>query len=423
MKVSILPADTYTVINKTILTDIDRKVLVNLYEPIVGGVTISLYLTLWSDLEKSEVMSQTFTHHHLMSKLKYDLNMIKIARESLEAMGLLKTYVKEGNINDYVYELYAPMSAQEFFNHPILNVVLYNNIGKKEYEDLVTFYEKVKYDLTDYVDITKEMNDTYKSISGEYISNPHIKKNEIIGINIAELIDFDFVISSLPKNMINDKTFNKKTKELINALAFIYDLENLKMVELLRKVINEHGLIDKESLRKEARKYYVYANNGTLPTLIYRTQPDYLKSPTGDTSNRGKILYVFENTTPYDFLKSKYHGATPTARDLKLLEYLAMDLELKPAVINVLIDYVLKSNNNKLVTAFIETIAGQWKRLNVETASQAMDLAEKEHKKYVKKSPKTTTEQKPVWFDETLDKESISEEERQELDNLLKEFR
>ena len=50
-------------------------------------------------------------------------------------------------------------------------------------------------------------------------------------------------------------------------------------------------------------------------------------------------------------------------------------------MVNVLIDYVLKKNNNKLNNAFVETIAGQWKRLGIETAKDAMEVAEKEHKK------------------------------------------
>ena len=72
--------------------------------------------------------------------------------------------------------------------------------------------------------------------------------------------------------------------------------------------------------------------------MVYRTQPDYLKSPEGDKTKRGRIIEVFENTSPYDFLKNKYKGVNPTNRDLKLLETLLIDLALKPAVVNVLID-------------------------------------------------------------------------------------
>ena len=154
-KISLLPADSYTVINKTLLTDLDKKNLINLYEPIVGCLAISLYLTLWSDLDKTETISKDFTHHHLMTFLKAKLDYIKEARESLEAVGLIKTYIKQDkDINHYIYELYSPISAYDFFNHPVLNVVLYNNIGENEYKTLVKSYRKITTKYDDYEDIS-----------------------------------------------------------------------------------------------------------------------------------------------------------------------------------------------------------------------------------------------------------------------------
>ena len=81
--ISLLPADKYVVINKTILTEVDKKNLINLYEPIIGDGAVSLYLTLWSDLDKTETMSIDFSHHHLMTILKKDLDNIRKSRECL----------------------------------------------------------------------------------------------------------------------------------------------------------------------------------------------------------------------------------------------------------------------------------------------------------------------------------------------------
>lgn len=421
--ISLLPADLYTVVNASVLTNVDRDNLISLYEPIIGPIPISLYFTLWRDLDKLELVSKDYTHHHLMTILRCDLDTIKIAREALEAVGLLKSYFKEGEINSYVYELYAPMSAYEFFHHPIFNVVLYNNIGKSEYDDLKMMYEKFTMNFNDYEDISKTMNTAFQSSSN--IPSFDAKERKTLDIAIEDQVDFDFIISSMPKGIINEKTFTKKTKELINQLAFVYHMDSLKMSEILRLCINEKGGIDKEALRKNTRKYYTYNNNGKLPTLVYRTQPEYLKKPTGDTSRKGKLIQVFENTSPYDFLRNKYHGSEPTPRDLKLLEFLMIDVGLKPAVVNVLIDYVLLKNNNKLSQAYIETIAGQWKRMSIETAEEAMQIAEKEHKKYNKKmAVKPSLQNKePAWFGETIEKEEVSSEVAQELDDLLKEFR
>ena len=420
--ITLLPADKYVVVNKTMLTDKERKNLISLYEPIIGYAAVSLYLTLWRDLDRLELVSMDYTHHHLMSLLKCDLDTIKEARKSLESVGLMKTYLKEGELNSYVYELYSPLSPKEFFNHPIFIFVLYNILGKMEYELLKKEYQEYKIELKDYQDITSTMDMTYKSSS--HIEFNAIGKNEN-SVTLQDQVDFDLLFSSLPKGLLNERSLTKKLKELINNLAFVYNFDTLKMVEMIRLVINDKGFIDKEELRKMCRKYYQYNNNGKLPTLVYRTQPEYLKNPVGDTSNRGKIIAIFENTTPYDFLKSKYKGSNPTSRDLKLLETLLVDLNLKPAVVNVLIDYVLKKNDNKLNQAFVETIAGQWKRLGIETAEDAMATAIKEHKKYTKKiaNPKVEKTSEPVWFNEKLESESMSQEEEQELESILNKYK
>ena len=425
----ILPADTYSVICRTILTDFERKTIITLYEPIIGPNAVSLYFTLWQDAERMQV-GEKYNHHHLMTSLKLGSSPLILARKSLESMGLIRSYLKESDTVDYIYELYSPLTPYEFFNHPIYNVVLYNNIGQVEYENLSKYYKKQPTNPKEYVEITANIDDTFKSVSMISIQNEiDVVDTESIGPNIdKDYIDFELLMSSLPKNTVSEKVFNKRTRHLINSLAFVYDLDTLKMSELIRMVINENGLIDKDKLRINARKYYQFNNSGSLPTLIYRTQPEHLKTPEGDMSNRGKMIYIFENTSPYDFLRSKYHGTEPTSKDLQLLEYLAVDLELNPGVINVLVDYVLKINDNKLVRGFVETIAGQWKRLNIETVEKAMKTAEKEHKKTNSRITTKTTSKKsetptPIWFDKNQESEEISEEGKKELDDMLKEFR
>jgi len=93
-----------------------------------------------------------------------------------------------------------------------------------------------------------------------------------------------------------------------------------------------------------------------------------------------KMIYTYETTSPYDFLTGRNKGIKPSKNDLNLLEILLIDYELTPGVVNVLIDYVLKINNNKLTKNFILTIASQWKRSNIKTVSAAMDICKKENK-------------------------------------------
>ncbi len=426
---TILPADTYIVLNKTVLSDKDRKIITMLYQPIIGFTATSLYFTLLDDLDKLELMSEDLTHHHLMATMQLKLEDIIIAREKLEGVGLLKTYLKKDNINHYVYLIYSPLTPNEFFNHPILNIVLYNNLGKKEYEKILNYYKIPRINLKDYEDVTSKFDEVFTSIKGTILEiEEDITKRDTNNILINKGIDFNLLISSIPASQINERCFNKETKELINALSFTYNLNTLDMQGLVRNALNEKGLIDKMLLRKSCREYYQFENNGNLPTLIYNKQPDYLKKPKGDNSKWAKMVYAFENLNPYQFLKAKYKGAEPTDRDKRLIENLLVDQKLNPGVVNVLIAYVLKINNEQLKKSYVETIAGQWKRLNIETVEEAMRITEKEHKKLrkiVKPTPEKVKDKKenlPIWFDENNDIKEISKEEEKEMADILKEL-
>ena len=421
------PADTYVVVNQTVLTENDKKTLISLYEPIIGPIAVSLYLTLWSDLDKLEIISTTYTHHHLMTILKSSLEIIVKARQSLEALGLLKSFFKEDeNISEYIYELYSPMAPSDFLNHPILGVLLLNNIGEKEYNNLVQYYKKQSIKKEGFTEITSNMNVTFKSATQREALKEEVRKQTRAVINLNDVIDFDLLEISIPKGMVNAKTFNKRTKDLINQLAYIYNIDTIKMSEILRLVIDEYGLINKEKLRDAARKNYEYNHNGSLPTIVYRTQPDHLKTPEGDTSTRAKMIYVFENTKPYDFLKSKNKGIKPTVRDLKLMEHLAVDFNLNPGVINVLIDYALRVNDGKLNQKYLEAIASTWSRKGIKTVPEAMEAAKKGHKrvvKTVKESSQKTEIKAPSWMTKENSREEMSEEELKELELMFEEFR
>ena len=429
MNNSVLPADTYTVINKTVITDKDKKIITMLYQPIIGYTAVSLYNTLIDDLEKNEFSSSELTHHHLMATMQLRLEDILIAREKLEAIGLLKTYYKKDNINQYVYLLYSPITAHEFFNHPILNVVLYNNLGKKEYEKVISYFKVPRINLKDYEDITKSFDEVFSSVRGTIMEiEDDITKIDSNNIEINKGIDFNLIISSIPESQISDKCFNDEVRELINNLSYIYNLDTLDMQGIIRNSINEKGLIDKTILRKSAREYYRFDNQGMLPTLIYNKQPEFLKKPKGDSSKRAKLIYTFENITPYQLLKAKYKGAEPTDRDKKLIESLMIEQKLNPGVINVLISYVLKVNNQKLNKSYVETIAGQWKRLNIETVEEAMKVSEKDYKKMHSKSNVSSKKKvieksnEPIWLDKQQDIEEVSQDEEEELDKILKEL-
>ena len=103
---------------------------------------------------------------------------------------------------------------------------------------------------------------------------------------------------------------------------------------------------------------------------------------------------------------------------MEIIEYLMIEQKLNPGVVNVLLDYVLKINNNKLVRKFVEQIAVQWKRSKIETVSDAIDFAKAE---YGKKNPKTSkkVEAVPSWFNQDIESDMLSDEELEAFEKEL----
>ena len=90
LKKIVLPADTYFITNKAILTDYDRKIITLLYQPIIGSVATSLYFTYWGLYENDKSLERS--HYQLMASMQLKLETIILAREKSEGIGLLKTY-------------------------------------------------------------------------------------------------------------------------------------------------------------------------------------------------------------------------------------------------------------------------------------------------------------------------------------------
>ena len=63
-----LRTDSYNVINKNFITELDRKTVIDLYQPIIGTVAVSLYFNLINDIEKKEIISSDLSFNDLIKR-------------------------------------------------------------------------------------------------------------------------------------------------------------------------------------------------------------------------------------------------------------------------------------------------------------------------------------------------------------------
>lgn len=422
-RINVLPADTYYLINKSFFTEQDRKMLTMFYQPIIGVIATSLYFTLWSFLDREEDKKEKlYTHYHLMTNMKLKLDVIVEAREKLEGIGLLKTYCRKNeNGNTFIYEMFSPLSVSEFLSSPLLNTLLISNIGENDYKKLISNFEIKKPNYDDYIDITCSFKDIYNIKNDEKIVNfdNSYEKKSSNNINVKCNIDIDSVLDMIPDEMLNKNRISKEIIDLINNLVYLYDFNEEQLKNVLINSLDTSHVIDKEKLRYNARNLYKFDHHSSKPTAIYKTSSNKISDT--DVSNKSKIIYSFENTSPYDFLVSKYNGAVPAKTDVKLIEFLLVDMKLEPSVVNVLIDYVLKTNNNKLTKSYVETIAGQWKRNNISTASDALSFAKREYCN-TRKGKIAKKQDSPKWLNKKIESTIATKEEQENITKMLKEL-
>ncbi|GKU81534.1 replication initiation and membrane attachment family protein [Niallia sp. NCCP-28] len=424
----LLPVDRYQAAVNGLLTDYDRKIITFLYQPLIGTSCISLYMTLWAEVEENRLWSGLNSHHSLMNFMNCNLKEIYEARLKLEGIGLLKTYMKKEDENRFfIYELQSPLSPDQFFLDGMLNVYLFRKIGKGQYARLKRFFSDKKLpETSEYVSITKEFPDVFMSDHHSAIRTSYEMKQEEIDEENTKFIgrngqtsiqiqdnsfDFELLYAGLHDSLLSKKAFTQKAKDAIKNLSFLYGIDAIQMKNIVIAAINHTDEIDIEELRIAARDWYQFQHNDLLPSLVDRIQPQKHQSQAAEPMTKEEeLLYYLDHTSPRQLLKDISGGAEPSKADLQIIEELMFSQKLLPGVINVLIQYVMLKTDMKLTKGYIEKIAGQWVRKNVRTVKDAMNLAKKEHQQYLEwaqgnKNKKTKnnkkairTEKIPEWF-------------------------
>ncbi|WP_416729144.1 replication initiation and membrane attachment family protein [Fictibacillus sp. JL2B1089] len=393
----VVPVDTYSVQCKGMLHEIDHKVLTMLYQPLVGAFAHSLYMTLWCEVNMDR---QTQKHQHLMNVTQFSLKDILAGRKKLEAIGLLKTFKKDGDSSrEYIYELQLPLSPNAFFTDGFLSIYLFNRLGKAKFTEVRESFYIAQTDVSDYKEVTASFSDVFTSLHPSEMSSKsyaeinenvlpedvslHEKGNHGKVVLSESTFDFEAMVNQISSFIVPKEVITPKLKEAIYKLAYIYQLQPMDMSKQIQNVYYSTGEISAESLRKEIQKWYRFEHEEGLPVLALKTQPVPLKALHGmqPQSKEEELIKYFEEVSPYRLLED-YSGTTPSEVDLKLVAYCMIDQNLTPGVTNVLLDYVLSENDMKLAKGLIERIASHWARKRAQTVIEAMTLARDEKRKY-----------------------------------------
>lgn len=406
--------DIYSVELSSLIADYDRRTLIDLYMPIVGYQAICIYFCLWSEAENQKV-SGVNNHEYLLVKMHISTGAFIDERKKLEAIGLLKTYLKkENDCNFYTYRLLAPKTPHKFFDDTLLYGLLIKYLGEKASLKL-----KLSYQLN-----LKEINGDEISASFGEVFKPNydddvFKKAMVVKENLIDRIqskvDFEFNFERFinmikTSSQISETVFTKKVLKEIERLVALYGIDEesaaLAFIESYDFKREKGDRIDFKRLTT------IFQEDMKYPFL--HRKKEYKDNTVSSNTPIAKKINLMETMSCKDFLRILQNNTMPVASDLKIIDDLSSNLQLKPAVINAILDYTLQKNHNVLSRPYIEKIAASIAREKIDTAYDTMNFLNSKSKKKAKKVD-VKLDENTTSSNHNIEDDRLSDEERNQL--------
>ncbi len=365
----------------SLVSNVDKDVIIELYQPLIGAISSIVYLTLVKQ-KRNESDEDIYSLESLLNNMQLPINSFTNARRNLEAVGLLKTYESVNNdIHRYIFELFAPKTPKEFFNDILFKGLLIQYVGEKEALRLANSYEiNTNIDKDKFDDISASFveifNPDYDHISftknvGENLATHNSKK-------IASDINIDIVFNLVEENSQIKKESLLEYSNDIKQLATLFNLNEDNIASVIIDSYNETmkpHLNMKVAFNKAKDKAYYPRLNNKEETKINYTNSEI----NSDTIIANKIK-LMEETGPAVFLEYLQNNTKVAPADLYVINSL-INLNLPNGIINAIVDYTLTKKNNILDKFFAEKIASGILREGITTTIDAMNYMKSLNKK------------------------------------------
>ncbi len=412
--------DFYEIRLASLISNVDKDVLIELYQPLIGYQSANLYLTLLKQRRNAD--EDDIYSVELLSKMtQMTQGQLLNARQFLEGVGLLKTYENASqDKRSYIYVLYAPKTPKEFFDDVLFKGLLIQAVGEKEALRLASKYEIDLAIPEEYKEITTSFRDVfsidyndpsfYASFSDSIIT--HKTRNLRLEFNYDKFFQFVEENSQIRRSVLNNKDMVE-----IERIASLYSLEEKDMAFIFVDCYKpyEEPHISFEEMAQLAKERIKLAKPRGRKT---QKKSDLVVNSDSQLLQKAKMM---DNLSPIKFLTLLQGNTKPSTADMEVAENLVNQFNLSYGVVNAIIEYTLTRCNNFLNEKFAEKVASTLAREGISDSLSAMN--------YLNKKPTRKTNYQKVEHKEEPVKEKepevVQKEEHisdEELDEILEKI-
>lgn len=366
---SVVSYDYYVVRAASFLTNYDRKVVLRLYQPICGYGAISLFFTLWSEVDNRAMITNRRTHESILETTGCTINEFEQFRDKLEGIGLMKTYLsktEEGN-DLYFYELYSPLPADKFLAHELYGTLLRQKVSQPHLEECISYFRMKNEIEINHMDVSHPFNEVYllnmedTSALQRTLSSYDNIDAKSTSLGLSSSFNMTTFYAYLRAKEIKKSVITKDVIDVIKLQAAMYDLDEEKVATIISKCIKVKGIeqyVDIEKFKKACAKN----------TILFGSDFNAVVNHQNTYTNKNEL---FDSVEPEKYLEFRQGGKAPTSTDIKLIEKIKMETHIPTPVVNVLLDYVLIVCKNTLPVEFTMTLATELRNNEVATSIDA----------------------------------------------------
>lgn len=392
----LLPKDRYLVRMARPLSFAETGFVTQLYLPIIGVESYSLYQLLVHEVREVNGASAESTHRSLMLATSLSLDKLLDARERLEAMGLLEVRRRENQQRDYYYEytVKPPLAPGEFFADYVLSLMLLNKIEnvrfqqlRQQYADPIAAQLDKEYVLVE--NVTKDFHEVFQSLKPSELevqkgsereqflarmetSFPPAAMKSGYEAEVSHPLSVSSLRHYLPDNANPNKVFAGEALEFLYKLHHFYQLDSWGLGQELRDwtLYKPDGSLDGEVLRK--RLVQRYTEDKLYKSAPVATPPDQEWGP-GKLPEPGSEAFVraCRLLSPLALLELVVGGRVSKVF-LERAETLVFTDGLPVEVVNALLLHTLASRQMELPKAYMETIRDSWRAKRIATVDEAV---------------------------------------------------
>jgi len=367
-----------------------QTVLAELYLPLTGAMAYSLYAALRSLQSSATLVTSHSAHTALLSILNVDLPTVLAARAKLEGTGLLRTYYQTADEDGvYIYQLQAPLSAQQFFKDDLLSVLLLDTVGETRYQALATELMPKPVSLASAEEVTANLLDVFH-IDSQKVTNPPATVQQVqqqvpaasaaTGPDLSQsTFDWQVLGQILQQNFVDLKQVSS-ARSLIITESRVYGISEVEMGKLISEAASiTTGKFDENQLKLLIARRYQRPTTSVVTPAATSAAAKETPAPTSQqfSASEQQLLAVVKATAPNDFLtalKQEKHGIV-TAGEQRLLYDLVQRRIFSNGVINMLTYCILQLQKNEVSTLnknLMETIADNWAQHQITTPEAAL---------------------------------------------------